>query len=111
MRSIAQEHGSYSSDHEIVFANGEGIVRFNDGREVKCVLTGTPFIWKTRPLTGGMIPLNAERDGDARFYACSSEPTADGRRCFVFSSPLYTKILVDSQVDWMTQKALAKDAD
>jgi hypothetical protein len=74
-----------------------------DERPVMCRLTRSPFVWQTSRLEQDVFDMNGPVPQNPQFYACSESANWRGYRCFVFTGPLGTKILHDTQVDWQTR--------
>lgn len=76
-----------------------------DGDLIPCSLTGSHYVWRFPKNSSSPVMLLTSRSTDQQcFYACSDQPTSDGRRVFVFPPPLYAMILKDSDVDWTTHQ-------
>jgi hypothetical protein len=76
----------------------------HDGALIQCSLTSSCFVWKFPKNAKGPLQLKAQSANESLFYACSEKQTSDGRRVFVFSAPLYTMVLNDTDVDWETHR-------
>lgn len=107
-RINAIEESTVGGDIKLFVRPAKGPILF-DGKAIMCGLTNSPYIWKAPPPNGQTIPIDAESAEDEVFFACSASSTSDGRRSFVFPSPINHRILFDSQVDWETQRLKADD--